>query len=81
MLISDPASLCGVAYQDMISSGQTLGAVQRNCAVGYYSFGHEMGHSYGATHNREVSNNPTYPTAYGYLMRPPTKSGYRTNMA
>jgi hypothetical protein len=56
--------------------------LQKSCATGYYSFGHEIAHMYGCHHNRETgATNPTYPTAFGYLMRPPVNSGYRTVMA
>jgi hypothetical protein len=51
-------------------------------AIGYYSFAHEIGHMYGALHNREQgSTNKAWPSAYGYLIRPPTSSGYRTILA
>jgi peptidyl-Asp metalloendopeptidase len=72
---------CGIAYFDVIAIGITLGSVQRSCSTGYYSFAHEIAHMYGAMHNREVSTNPTYATAYGYLMRPPINSTFRTIMA
>jgi len=35
---------CGIAWFDVIASGQTLGVVQRSCATGYYSFAHEIAH-------------------------------------
>ena len=48
----------------------------------YYSFGHEIGHMYGCFHNREEGKiNEVYPTAYGFLMRPPVESGKRTILA
>ncbi len=50
--------------------------------AGYYSFGHEIAHMYGCQHNQETgATNPTYPTAFGFLMRPPVNSGFRTIMA
>jgi len=70
---------CGVAYFDQLKSGQTLGTVSKGCATGYYSFGHEIGHMVGAHHNKETgARNPAYPAGYGFLMRPPVNSGYRT---
>ncbi len=81
LLMTNAGDSCGVAWFDVIASGQTFGVVQRSCATGYYSFAHEIAHMYGAHHNREVASNPTYPTAYGYLMRPPINSTYRTIMA
>jgi len=36
----------------------------------------------GALHNRESGSvNGKYPTGYGFLMRPPVESGYRTVLA
>jgi len=73
---------CGVAYTDVLGNGQTLGTVAKGCATGYYSFGHEIAHMVGALHNREAGSvNSKYPTGYGYLMRPPVNSGYRTILA
>jgi hypothetical protein len=80
--MTNAGDACGIAYLNVFSSGQTLGVVQRSCATGYYSFGHEMAHMYGCYHNREVSyQNPYSSTAYGYWMRPPVNSTYRTIMA
>ncbi len=81
LLMTNAGDSCGIAWFDVITSGQTLGVVQRSCATGYYSFAHEIAHMYGAHHNREVATNTVYPTAYGYLMRPPINSTFRTIMA
>jgi len=73
---------CGIAWLNYIDSGRTLGVVARSCASSQFSFGHEIGHMYGCYHNMEKSGqNPYYPNAHGYLMRPPLNSGYRTFMA
>jgi len=64
-LLTNDGDSCGVAWFDVIASGKTLGVVKKPCFTGYYSFAHEIAHMYGATHNREVSTNPTYPTAFG----------------
>ena len=34
--------VCGVNYFNTIRSGNTLGTVRKGCALGYYSFGHEV---------------------------------------
>ncbi len=82
LLMTNNGDSCGIAWFDVIASGQTLGVVKRSCATGYYSFAHEIAHMYGAYHNRETLEiNPAYPTAYGYLMRPPINSTFRTIMA
>ena len=76
------ADVCGVGKVDSIQSGNTLAVVKKSCAVGYYSFGHEIGHMYGCLHNREEGKiNYGYPEGYGFLMRPPVKSGFRTILA
>ncbi|MEG4626401.1 M12 family metallo-peptidase [Microcoleus sp. w1-18aA5] len=42
--------------------------VKTNNAVGYYAFGHELGHNLGAHHNEEnVSSAVAYPYSYGYV--------------
>ena len=82
LLMTNSGDSCGIAYFDTISSGINLGVVQKSCATGYYSFGHEIAHMYGCHHNRETgASNPNYPSAHGYLMRPPVNSGYRTILA
>jgi hypothetical protein len=82
LLTNSFTDACGVAYFDVLAGGQTLGAVTKGCATGYYTFGHEIAHMVGALHNREAGSvNIPYPTAYGFLMRPPVNSGYRTILA
>ena len=82
LLMTNTGNACGMAYFDSISSGMNLGVVTKSCATGYYSLGHEIAHMYGCEHNREsVLTNQKYPSAYGYLMRPPVNSGYRTILA
>ena len=46
--------------------------VGQNCATGYYSFGHEIGHLQGARHNPEADG-LTLPFAYGH--------GFQNNVA
>jgi len=73
---------CGVAYVDVLSFGLTLGTVAKGCATGYYTFAHEIAHMVGAQHNRETGAvNFPYPYGYGFLIRPPVNSGYRTILA
>jgi hypothetical protein len=62
---------CGVAYvmtnpsTSFESSGFSV--VERSCATGYYSFGHEMGHNMGSKHDIYVdSNNGAYSYSHGY---------------
>ncbi len=75
-------SACGLARLYSFVTGKTYGVVSKNCTLGYYSFAHELAHMYGCQHNRETNQDNFFsPTAYGFLMRPPVNSGYRTIMA
>ena len=72
---------CGVAW---LMPGNNPGfapnafsVVERGCATGYYSFGHELGHNMGLNHARQDPIGPgAYPYSYGYKW-----TGYRTVMA
>jgi hypothetical protein len=37
MLMTNGGDACGIAYLDVVTSGQTLGVVAKSCATGYYS--------------------------------------------
>ncbi len=74
---------CGIGYlmtnvsTAFASSGFSV--VMRDCATGYYSFGHEMGHNMGAHHDRYVSDGDgAYPYSHGYVYTP---AKWRTVMA
>jgi len=88
LLVAD-LSGCGIAYTHTTGSCYTISVTKKSCATGYYSFGHELGHNFGAKHNVEkyssssLSSHP-YSYGHGYLIKPtgPTKySGYRTILA
>ena len=73
---------CGRGYVNSIGSGYTLSVTAKSCALGYYSFGHELGHNIGLKHNKEVSTNVYYPDGYGYLIPQGSHStGLRTILA
>ena len=81
-LLSVDFNSCGVAYLNTISSGNTVSICQKSCALGYYSFGHELGHNMGLTHNREVATNVFYPHGHGHLIEAGSAStGARTILA
>ena len=81
-LLSVDFNSCGVAYLNTISSGNTISICQKSCALGYYSFGHELGHNMGLTHNKEVASNSDYPHGHGYLIQAGSAStGARTILA
>ena len=67
LVASMGASAYGRAYGiNTISTGKTISACAKSCALGYFSFGHELAHSIGAYHNRETGHiNPFY--SYGQL--------------
>ncbi|GFH53416.1 hypothetical protein CTEN210_09892 [Chaetoceros tenuissimus] len=65
-LIIDDPQYCGIAYlgprKDLMYS-----VTGWNCATGYYSFGHEIGHNMGLNHDRGTSSACTNTnTNYGY---------------
>ena len=62
---------CGLAWlmTNVSSSFESRGysVVHYDCATGYYSFGHEMGHNEGAHHDRaNASGSGAYSYSYGY---------------
>jgi len=74
----DVPDICGVNFFAAMGNGQTIGTVRKGCALGYYSFGHEVGHGLGLDHDRRVVDKPTTPYGYGYIIK---KGSYRTIMA
>ena len=79
---------CGMAYMMEAVSHDfepyAFAMVRRDCATGYYSFGHELGHNMGARHDCYVDTDPKsnpllpYPYAHGYVN---TTDRWRTVMA
>ena len=75
-------SSCGIGRVNGISAGTTVTIAQKKCAVGYYSFGHEIGHNYGCAHNPEQSTNNYYPYGHGHLiLKGVASTGYRSVLA
>jgi hypothetical protein len=74
-------SACGVAW---LMAGDNPGfapnafaVVDRTCATGYYSFGHELGHNMGLNHARQDPvGTGAFAYSFGYKW-----TGYRTVMA
>jgi hypothetical protein len=83
LLVNDD-SYCGLAYlMTNVSPGfesSAFSLVHWDCAVGYYSFAHEMGHNMSARHDRFVDNEDYSPFTYnhGYVY---LTGGWRTIMA
>ncbi len=61
------------------SASSAFVAVTADCATGNYSFGHELGHLFGARHNVEEDSSST-PYAYGHGYLSPNRN-WRTTMA
>jgi len=76
-LIVNSFNSCGVGFVNGIYGDSSISVVQKSCAVGYYSFGHEIGHNIGLHHNKEKANNKHNKNGYGYLI----PNGYRTILA
>ena len=86
LLINDP-EYCGLAWlmQTVSTSFQdhAFAVVNWQCATGYYSFGHELGHNMGAQHDyyavTKYGQAPgAYSYSYGYVN---TNRRWRTVMA
>jgi len=78
---------CGVARTYGVDSCNAFSVTKKSCASQQYTFGHELGHNFGALHNPKVHEDHDEKISgdnYGHLIQPkgPTKySGYRTIMA
>jgi peptidyl-Asp metalloendopeptidase len=75
------SGICGVSWlmagNDPSFAPNAFALVDRTCATGYYSFGHEMGHNMGLNHARDdPTGTGAYSYSYGYKW-----TGYRTVMA
>ena len=63
---------CGVNWFNAWSRGQTIGTVRKSCALGYFSFGHELAHGFGLAHDRRgqaASSHGTNDFAYGHVIK------------
>lgn len=78
VLMTDGNSGCGNGSINA-SATSAFVAVTTDCATGNYSFGHELGHLFGARHNPEEDSSTT-PYAYGHGYLAPN-GNWRTIMA
>lgn len=83
VLIVNNTSSCGIGYvmQSVTTAfaPYAFAVVSRNCATGYYSFAHELGHNMGCAHDRDnASVTGAYSYSYGY--QAPDKA-FRTIMS
>ena len=81
LLVQDFDS-CGIGMFNTYSMGKTIIAAQKACALGYFSFGHELGHNLGCMHNTEAGRNNVFSYGHGHLIEAGSRStGVRTIMA
>ncbi|HSJ56439.1 MAG TPA: M12 family metallo-peptidase [Anaerolineae bacterium] len=72
MLVANGGGFCGISYMmDSVSgtfASWAFAVVQLDCATGYYSFAHELGHNMGARHDWYQDGSITpYTYAHGYV--------------
>lgn len=68
-LVTAGGDACGVGFLNS-NPGSAFTVVTKDCATGYYSYGHELGHNYGATHNPAAGRNGNYPYGHGFQHLP-----------
>lgn len=79
MLIGNDGSACGLASGIGSTASTAFATTYWDCATGYYSFAHEIGHLQSARHDPAADPTNT-PYAYGHGYRAPNNT-WRTIMA
>lgn len=82
VLLINNSSYCGLASGIGSTAATAFAAVYWDCATGYYSFAHEIGHLQSARH--DIANDPStspYAFGHGYRYEPASGTGWRTIMA
>lgn len=81
MLIEGTLDNCGIGYLANGDQRYGFNVVERTCAIGHYSFGHELGHNMGLDHDRaNVTDFTSASRPYGYGYQDPD-GVFRTIMA
>jgi hypothetical protein len=80
LIVNAPAA-CGRADAIGANAAQAFVVVHWDCATGYYSFGHEIGHLAGARHDEptDTTDSP-YVWGHGFRHSLPAGAGWRTIM-
>lgn len=71
---------CGIAKEIGATAGTSFAFAREGCAAGYFSFGHEIGHLFGARHII-YTDNSSKPFSYGHGYCNVTSGTWRTIMA
>jgi hypothetical protein len=80
-MIINQTDFCGLADAIMAQASTAYAVVHYDCATGYYSFAHELGHLQGARHD-PTNDSTTTPFAYGHgLQHLSPAPAWRTIMA
>ena len=69
---------CGEARFATYNIGRTLSWVKKECAIGFFSLGHEVGHNLGAGHNVEAHGRALFRSGRGHLIK---KGKYYTGLS
>merc|ERR1711981_7184 len=83
LLVAD-FDVCGIGFMAGYRYGQTITVSKKSCALGYFTFGHELGHNFGTTHDKDNGNNNFFPYGFGKHIGPQYLGGgrgWRTIMA
>lgn len=68
VLVTRKSNYCGIASDIYADESRAFAVVGHNCATGYYSFAHEIGHLMGARHDHHVDpSTKPFPFAHGAI--------------
>ena len=84
VLLTNDLSRCGRGYLHTYASGLSVSVTKKSCALGYFTFGQEIGNNFGATQDPDTSTNSKFDYSHGHHILPTGASkwsGYRTIMA
>lgn len=81
LIVATNKNACGYGYIDS-AEDRAFSVVRQDCATGYYSFAHEIGHNLGAMHDVAAGRNAAYPYGHGFCnTRSGESGGWRTVMS